>query len=306
METQITEQINTAIQVLRNGGIVIFPTDTAFGIGCRIDDKNAVDRLFNVRKRPLTQATPVLVSSQVQALAYYLDPPKIVRHLMKNYWPGALTIIAPCRKNLVYSPIRGDREHIGLRMPNHDIALGLIRGAGVPILGPSANFHEHPTPYRFADLDPALVSLVDAVVPGQCPVGQASTVVDCSNFPYRIIRQGVIKIQALTIVIDSSGSESIRVAIDMGDGTLHELKKPVSQAKAQEVLPMIEDLLVKNHFTLSSVMAIRVNTGPGSYTGLRVGVAIANILGVLLEVPVNDLPVGQVALPVYQDDRYLP
>lgn len=306
METQITEQMNTAIQVLRNGGIVIFPTDTAFGIGCRMDNKNAVDRLFDIRKRPLTQATPVLVSSQEQALAYYLNPPKIVRHLMKKYWPGALTIIAPCRKNLAYSPIRGDHEHIGLRMPNHDIALGLIRGTGVPILGPSANFHGRPTPYRFADLDPALIKLVDVVVPGQCPVGQASTVVDCSNSPYRIIRQGVIKIRALTIVIDSSGSDAIRVVLEIGDDTRHEVKKPVSQAKAQEVLPMIEKLLADHDMALSSVTAIRVNTGPGSYTGLRVGVAIANMLGTLLEVPVNDLPVGQVVLPMYQDDRYLP
>ncbi len=187
--------IQKAIDVLINGGIVIYPTDTAFGIGCRMDDHIAVDRLFTIRKRPLTQATPVLVSSEDMALAYYLNPPEIVRRLIKQYWPGALTIIAKCKKELVYSPIRGGRETIGLRMPNHETALAIIRGVGVPILGPSANFHGQPTPYRSEDLDPELVKQVDYVVPGTCPVGNVSTVVDCSVEPYRIVRQGAMLLE---------------------------------------------------------------------------------------------------------------
>lgn len=184
--------IKKAVQVLKGGGIVIYPTDTAFGIGCRMDDKKAVDRLFAIRRRPLTQATSVLVASEMTGLPYFFNPPKIVRHLMKKYWPGALTIIAKCKKNLVYSPIRGGGQTIGLRMPNHETALALIRGVGVPILGPSANFHGQPTPYRFEDLDPELVKLVDFVVQGECKIGNVSTVVDCSIDPYRIIRQGAV------------------------------------------------------------------------------------------------------------------
>lgn len=183
-----------AVQVLKGGGIVIYPTDTAFGIGCRMDDKKAVDRLFNIRRRPYTQATPVLVSSREQALAYYLDPSEIVRHLINQYWPGALTIIARCNKNRIYSPIRGGGKTVGLRMPNYETALAIIRGVGVPILGPSANFHGAPTPYRFEDLDPELVKLVDFVVPGERTMGNVSTVVDCSVDPYRIVRQGAVQL----------------------------------------------------------------------------------------------------------------
>lgn len=298
------EPIIKAIKTFKDGGIVIFPTDTAFGIGCRMDDKKAVDRLFAIRKRPRTQATPVLVSSQNQPLAYYFDPPEIVRHLMKKYWPGALTIIAKCKKNLVYSPIRGGGQTIGLRMPNHETALELIRGAGVPILGPSANFHGQSTPYRFEDLDPELVKLVDYVVPGICSIGMASTVVDCSVTPYRVVRQGAIILKSATIIIDSSGSEAVSVALYAGDGKQHKLKKLVSHAKAQEVLPMIEKLLTKHDFALVDVASIWVNTGPGSYTGLRVGIAIANMLGFLLGVPINGLPVGQQVFPVYEADRW--
>ncbi len=296
--------IEEAITIVKNGGIVIFPTDTAFGIGCRMDHKKAVDRLFEIRSRPLTQATPVLVASEAMGLPYYVDPPEIVRRLMKKYWPGALTIIAKCKKKLVYSPIRGAGETIGLRMPNHETALELIRGVSVPILGPSANFHGQPTPYRYEDLDQELIKLVDFVIQGVSPVGMASTVVDCSVSPYRIVRQGAIVLASATIMIDSSGSESVSVVLETGEGKRSTLKKPVSQAKAQEVLPMIGELLMKHEFALDDVAAIQVNTGPGSYTGLRVGIAIANMLGFLLGVPINGLPAGQQSFPVYEGDRW--
>lgn len=183
-----------AVAILKGGGIVIYPTDTAFGIGCRIDASASVDRLFSLRRRPPTQAMPVLVSSIAMALSYYDSPTDIVRHLMEKYWPGAVTIVAPCKKNLIYSPIRGGGDAVGLRMPNHKTALGLVNRVGVPILGPSANFHAGPTPYRMEDLDPALVLLVDGVVDGVCSVGAASTVVDASTVPLKVLRQGAVTV----------------------------------------------------------------------------------------------------------------
>jgi L-threonylcarbamoyladenylate synthase len=186
--------VEQAIEALRSGGVVIFPTDTAFAIGCRIDDQTAVDRLFALRKRPLVQATPVLVANSDQALAYFDHPKDIVRRYMKTYWPGALTIVSPCQKTLVYSPVRGGGANIGLRMPNHEVALAIIQGVGVPVLGPSANFHGDKTPYRFEDLDKNLCSMVDFVVPGVCSVGMASTVVDVSGEMPQILRQGSVHI----------------------------------------------------------------------------------------------------------------
>lgn len=189
--------IRNAVEILARGGIIIFPTDTAFGIGCRIDNPGAVDRLFTIRRRPITQATPVLVDSPRMSLTYLQDPPDIVRHFMKQYWPGALTIVSKCKKELIHSPIRGGSDTVGLRMPNHETVLSIIGEAGVPILGPSANFHGKETPYRMEDLDPELVNLVDFVVPGACFLKQASTVVDCSVSPYKIIRQGAVHITAI-------------------------------------------------------------------------------------------------------------
>lgn len=90
--------------------------------------------------------------------------------------------------------VRGGSGNLGVRMPNHQIALSLIQGAGVPILGPSANFHGSATPFKFQDLDKELISLVDFVVEGECGTNQASTVIDCSVKPWKILRQGAIKI----------------------------------------------------------------------------------------------------------------
>lgn len=183
-----------AIQVLKDGGIVIFPTDTAFGIGCRIDNHDAVDRLFRLRKRPTTQAMPVLVNSEAMALPYLVSPSNVVRHLMKTYWPGGLTIIAESYKDRVYSPIRGGTNAVGFRMPNHKEALAIITAVGVPIAGPSANFHSEKTPFRFEDLDKNLIKLADFVLEGVCYSTTASTVVDCTTDPYIIIRRGAVNL----------------------------------------------------------------------------------------------------------------
>ena len=181
-----------AITVLNQGGIVIFPTDTVWGIGCRIDRPASIDRLFTIRKRPLIQAAPVLVYSGKIALTYWNSPSKIVDTLKKKYWPGALTIVSPCKKELVYTSVRGGGSTIGLRMPNHKKLLEVIAGSGGAILGPSANFHGEKTPVDFDDLDPELVKLVDYVLPGKSSSGLASTVVDCSEENPKILRQGAV------------------------------------------------------------------------------------------------------------------
>jgi L-threonylcarbamoyladenylate synthase len=195
IDTSQLDIIQKAVSVLTQGGILIYPTDTAFGIGCRMDDKSAVKRLFTIRKRSVFKAVPVLVSSERMALAYFDHPSDIVRHFMHLYWPGALTIVSACHKKLVYSPIRGGTDSIGMRKPDYPVLLDIISSLGVPILGPSANFSGERTPYVQNDLNPELIKLVDMVMPGQSHMGNVSTVVDCTTKPYTIIRQGAVHIE---------------------------------------------------------------------------------------------------------------
>jgi len=187
--------ISQAIEILSAGGIVVFPTDTAFGIGCRIDKEKAIERLFEIRNRPTSQAVPVLVDSIGMAKEYLLPLPKEVEDLMKKCWPGALTIVFPCKASKVPSLVRGGGRTLGVRMPDHPVPLQLIKVLGVPILGTSANFHDAPTPYKFKDLNQDFLKLVDLVILGECKIGLASTVIDCSEKAWKIIRQGTIKLK---------------------------------------------------------------------------------------------------------------
>lgn len=193
----MNKSIDEAIKILRDGGIVIFPTDTAFGIGCRIDSKKAIERLFNVCKRPKNQATPVLVDS-VEMAQEYLQPirKKVIEKLVKVYWPGALTIVLPCKTNKVPELVRGKGNNLGVRIPNHKVVLSIVKGVGVPILGPSANFHGEKTPYNFEDLDENLIELVDYVVSGECALKNPSTVIDCSKNTWKILRQGALRLSS--------------------------------------------------------------------------------------------------------------
>ncbi len=187
--------IQRAIKVINDGGIVIFPTDTAFGIGCRIDDKKAVQRLFKIRRRPETKATPVLVSSLEMANEYWQEVPDgVIEKLIKPFWPGALTIVLPCKTGLIPSLVRGGGDTLGLRMPDQENILKIINEVGVPVLGTSANFAGEQTPYKFEDLDPELIKLVDFVLQGECSVKNASTVIDCSVEPWKVLREGAISV----------------------------------------------------------------------------------------------------------------
>jgi L-threonylcarbamoyladenylate synthase len=189
------DDIQKAAQIIKDGGIVIFPTDTAFGIGCRIDNESSIKKLFALRRRPETKATPVLASS-LQMLEPYIKPVNedVIEKLMKPFWPGGLTIVLQCYEEKIPQMVRSD-DTLGVRVPNHLTTLKIIDAVGVPIIGTSANFPGSPTPYHFEDLDPELVKLVDYVVPGETFTKVASTVIDVTQKPWKILRQGAVTIE---------------------------------------------------------------------------------------------------------------
>ncbi len=189
------KDVEIAVKTLNKGGVIIFPTDTAYGIGCRIDNYEAVRRLFKIRKRAENKAVPVLVSS-VEMAQKYLMPisNEIKEKLIYKYWPGACTIILDRNKTYVPDLVSGGGSTLGVRMPDNDVIINIIENVGVPILAPSANFSGEKTPFTFGELDPELVKLVDYVISGECSLREASTVIDCSLWPWKILRQGGIKL----------------------------------------------------------------------------------------------------------------
>ncbi|HSW98170.1 MAG TPA: L-threonylcarbamoyladenylate synthase [Candidatus Saccharimonadales bacterium] len=187
--------VQKAIDIVKNGGIIIFPTDTVFGPACRIDDEQALKRLFKIKQRSATQSVPVLVDSVTMAQEYVQPIPKEVKEkLMDAYWPGGLTIVLPCLTEKVLPLVRGNRDTLAVRMPHHPLTITLIKEVGTPLVGTSANFHGLTTPTNQEEIDPELVELVDFVLPGECFKGTSSTIIDCSVQPWKILREGADKI----------------------------------------------------------------------------------------------------------------
>lgn len=187
----MNKNLDKAIKIVRAGGIIIYPTDTVFGIGCRVDKVDSVRKLFKLRNRPSEKAVPVLVSS-IKMAEDYAEFSDTASNLAKKYWPGGLTLVLKNKK--VLPVVIGSGSTVGVRMPHHSSILELIRKVGVPIIGCSANFAGEKTPYKMSDLDPKLVKLVDYVMPGRCSLKQASTVVDLSSNKLKILRKGTVKI----------------------------------------------------------------------------------------------------------------
>src|SRR3989344_3885958 len=176
--------LEKAIAVLKKGGIVIFPTDTVYGIGCLFDNPKAVDRIYEIKKTPTNQPFPILVSnlSQVEDLAVIN---KTGEGIIKKYWPGALTIVLDSKNG---------KEKIGFRMPDSALIKSIIDGVGMPLIGTSANLHGSDAPKSYEELDSDFAKLADFVLEGKCQLGAESTVVDATGDVPDILRQGAIKL----------------------------------------------------------------------------------------------------------------
>jgi L-threonylcarbamoyladenylate synthase len=181
-ETSQLKEIEKAAKILKKGGVVIFPTDTVYGIGCRFDNPAAVERIRNIKGS--RQNFPVLISNLKQA-HQLAKINTAALELAQKYWPGGLTIILKKQSG---------SGKIGIRIPNHKIAISLIDKLGFPIVGTSANFHSQTPPTSVEELDPRIISLVDFVVNGKCKEKTESTVVDATTMPVKSLRSGAIKI----------------------------------------------------------------------------------------------------------------
>jgi L-threonylcarbamoyladenylate synthase len=183
--------IAEAAAFLRAGGLVAFPTDTVYGIGCRVGDEAALARLFEAKRRPAEKAVPILVASLEQAGEMGLEVTP-ARPLADRFWPGGLTLV-----------LAADTGSQAIRVPDHPVALALIAAAG-PLATSSANRSGEPEAYEandvliaFADTD-----LLDAVVDGgRVPGGIASSLVDLTADRPRLLRDGPISRAELEAVI---------------------------------------------------------------------------------------------------------
>jgi|YNPNPStandDraft_1061719.scaffolds.fasta_scaffold02066_8 L-threonylcarbamoyladenylate synthase len=191
--------IERAIAVLDRGGLIVFPTDTVYGLAARVDNVNGIKRLYQVKERAPSKAIAVLLGdfSQLPLLTISLSPN--AEKLIQAFWPGALTVVVERHPDLpaVLSP----SSTIGLRMPNHPFARTLLSKTG-PLATTSANISGQSDTLSIPDVLAQLVKRIDLLLDGgTVPLGQSSTVVDCTQDPPVILRQGPISMEQIHRVL---------------------------------------------------------------------------------------------------------
>ncbi len=199
--------IAEAVEVLRAGGLVAFPTETVYGLGAHAMDAAAVARIFEAKGRPATDPLIVHVSDLEGVTRIARKIPDVVHALAKRFWPGPLTLILPKHSD-VPSLVTAGLETVGVRVPAHPVARALLAQSAIPIAAPSANRFSRPSPTRaehvLDDLDGRIDLLLDA---GPTPVGIESTIVDLTVSPPLVRRPGGVSIETLREVLQSVTEE---------------------------------------------------------------------------------------------------
>ena len=179
-------------KIIKEGGIVIFPTETVYGIGTNGLNEKTVQQLYEVKQRPLNKPISLLVNSIDMIEEIAKDITDIEYELIKEFFPGPLTIILK-KKDIVPNILTANQDTVGIRMPANKIALKLVDYAGVPIATPSANISGRPSGTNIKDIMEDFDGKVDYFVDGgPSKIGRASTIVKIEKGIPKILRKGAI------------------------------------------------------------------------------------------------------------------
>ncbi|TYT75327.1 threonylcarbamoyl-AMP synthase [Desulfobotulus mexicanus] len=177
---------------IRKGGLVIFPTFCLYGMGVDAMNPEAIERVFAAKGRPESNPLLILVKDRQAALSHVKEVSEEARLLMDTFWPGRLTLVFRAKNHLPESLTAGTGK-IGIRVPEHPVAAALVRAAGCPITGTSANLSGMPGSASVKDLAPELMAAADCILDaGILHGGKGSTVVDTTFSPPRILREGAV------------------------------------------------------------------------------------------------------------------
>lgn len=208
------EKFKAPSDILKQGGLVAFPTETVYGLGANALDEKAVKSIFAAKGRPSDNPLIVHISDKSQLDELVKTIPQSARVLMDAFWPGPLTLLFE-KSDLVPSVTSGGLETVAIRMPNNLVALELIDAAGIPIAAPSANLSGRPSPtsasHVLEDLDGKIDALIDG---GDTTVGVESTVLDITTDIPMILRPGSVTYEELLEVL---GEVEYDVALESSD-----------------------------------------------------------------------------------------
>lgn len=191
------QALQEGAEIIKQGGVVVFPTETVYGIGANAFNPQAVKQIYIAKGRPSDNPLIAHISNkqQISLLAREISPQAQV--IIDKFMPGAITIILP-KSNNVDKCVTAGLDTIGIRMPSHEVAQQFIEMCGVPIVAPSANTSTHISPtsakHVYEDMQGKIPLIIDG---GECQVGIESTIIDMSGQTPTILRPGAITAQML-------------------------------------------------------------------------------------------------------------
>jgi len=274
-------KITEAVRIIRNGGLVAFPTETVYGLGANALDQFAVAKIFELKERPSFDPLIVHIASFDDLAKLTTGANENVMRLAKHFWPGPLTIILP-KSNIVPDIVTSGLDTVGIRMPDNEIALTLIKESGCPIAAPSAN--------KFGQLSPVSASHVRKQLPnvdyildgGTTTVGIESTIVSVEGNHCQLLRPGFITLEDIeralpgTFVFDLTSPEKL-----VAPGLLkshYSPQKPLCILNESEYkLPEFSGLILHNSSNSSYSATSIIYT---SQTGNKIEIA-ANLFSAL-------------------------
>jgi L-threonylcarbamoyladenylate synthase len=278
--------IDQAAQVLIQGGLVAFPTETVYGLGASALDAAAIQRIYSAKGRPAHNPLIVHIAAVEQLDQVAAAVPELAYRLARDFWPGPLTLVLPRHVSLPPVVSLG-RATVAVRMPSHPVALALIRAAGVPVVAPSANRFTRPSATTAQHVQADLAGHVDLILDGgPTPIGVESTVLDVTVQPPQVLRPGGVTFEALRVHIPDLLHPDSHIAME--DAAAH---------------PASPGMLVKHY---SPTAAVLLFDGPyaavsrAMLRAIRERLAVGQRVGVLAtddDMPLfADLPVARAAL----------
>jgi len=196
------DSIAQAAAALRRGRVVVFPTETVYGIGCDASNPEALDRIYAIKGRPRSKPLALYLSSPAGVGRFCKTPPPLASKLMERFWPGPLTLLLECG---------GPAGRIGFRVPGDEAALALIRESGCVMAGTSANRSGSPCPVSGDEAERAMRGLADIILSGgRTRHARESTILDLGNAEPVILRTGVIGRE------DLEAAAGIKIAVISG------------------------------------------------------------------------------------------
>ena len=197
------EELKESAKIIRNGGIVIFPTETVYGIGTNGFNEESIKKIYELKRRDFNKPISLLVSNMEMVEMVAKDITNLERALMKQFWPGPFTIILK-KKKIVSDILTANEDTVGVRMPSGKVAKKLIEYAEVPIATPSANISGRVSGINIDDIKADFEGKVDCIIDnGTSELGVASTIVKVvDNVPY-ILREGTITKEQIEKVVNN-------------------------------------------------------------------------------------------------------